>query len=288
MKRREEILSSARSVPSIPATALEAVRLLQDPEGDIAELIRAVEYDPDLTSNVLRLASSAYFGGSETTSSLTEAVGRLGVKRILQIIIVSAVTPLIEPPVKGYDLSAGELWKHSVAVAIGAEQLAAALDLRPPEYMFTAALLHDIGKIVLDMFVAADVDPILALADGEEVSFEVAEQRVLGADHTEAGAALLKNWSLPDTIVEVNRWHHCPERFSGDTLIVDLIHVADALCMMGAMGLGADGLRYRLSREVVSRLNLTTLAVETAVCGILSEMKELDGLFTNDMAGDYS
>jgi len=282
MSRREEILSSINTIPSMPFAALQAVGLLQDPEADMAEIVRIIEHDPGLTTNLLRLANSAYYGGAGTIDSLRQAIVRLGTKCILQMLVVSAAAPLITPAVKGYDLSPGELWRHSVAVAVGTERLAEALGLKPPDHAFTAGLLHDVGKLVLGTFVEVDAGPIMELAQREGISFEVAERRVLGIDHAETGAALLGKWELPETIVEVNRWHHNPDGFSGDPLVVDLVHVADALCLMLAIGAGSDGLQYRPSREVADRINLTTLASETAVCGILEGLNELSELFNND------
>lgn len=282
MSHREEILSSLESVPSMPAAALEAIGLLQDPDVDLVRLMQTIEYDPGLTSNLLRLANSAYYGGARTTSSLRDAVVRLGTKCILQMVVAGAASSVIRPAVAGYDLAPGELWRHSVAVAVGAEQLAFALGIKPPDHAFTSGLLHDIGKIALGTFMEVDATPIMVLAQAEQLSFEVAEQRVLGIDHAEAGAALLDAWELPEEIVMVNRWHHDPKNFPGDPLVADLVHVADALCLQGAIGAGGvDGLQYRPSPEVVERIGLTTLAAETAVCGIMQGLSELSGLFDN-------
>ena len=280
MSRREEILASIESVPSMPAAAIEAIALLQDPDVDVGKLMQTIEYDPGLTSNLLRLANSAYYGGARTISSLRDAIVRLGTKCILQMVVASAASPLIRPALSGYDLPPGELWRHSVAVAVGAEQVAAALGVQTPDQAFTSGLLHDVGKILLGTFMEVDAGPIINLARAEQISFEVAERRVLGIDHAEAGAALLEAWELPETIVRVNRWHHSPEGFAGDPLVVDLVHVADALCLQGAIGAGgADGLHYRPSHEVVERIGLTTLAAETAVCGIMQGLSDLGGLF---------
>ena len=108
----------------------------------------------------------------------------------------------------------------------------------------------------------------------------MAEKRILGIDHAEAGAALLKAWELPEMIAQANRWHHNPEGYEGDTTVVDLVHLADALCLQGAIGAGGvDGMQYRSSRTVVQRIGLTTLAAETAVCGIMQGLSDLGGLF---------
>jgi HD-like signal output (HDOD) protein len=267
-------------MPSLPIAAVDALRLLQDPDADIMKLLRPIEHDPWLTSNLLRAANSAYFGGRGTIGSVRDALVRLGTKRLHDIIIATTISPLIRRPVKGYDLPPGELWKHSVAVAVGTEQLALALRLKPTAHAFTSGLLHDIGKIVLGVFLDVDASTILELAYEEKLSFDMAEEAVLGVNHAEVGSVLLANWNLPHCIVEATRCHHRPELLDGDSIVAELVHVADALCMMAGIGIGKDGLNYRSSRKVVSGLNVTTLVAETAICGIVSGMNELRDLFT--------
>jgi len=282
MSHREDILLQARSVPSLPPAAVKVVQLLQDPDACIADITRAIEYDPGLTSNVLRMANSAYFVGTWSVGSLQQAAVRLGTKRIFQLVMASAVSPLAQPAVRGYGLSPGKLWEHSITVAVGAEQLAAALQIGTPDLVFTVGLLHDIGKVVIGTFAGVDAAPIVALARRDEISFEMAEQRELGIDHAEAGAVLLDNWMLPEEIVNVVRWHHQAEKFTGgDTLTLDLVHVADILSISGGIGAGIDGLQYRPSSEVTSRLNLTDHVAEMVLGQIISEMEELRALFEN-------
>ena len=123
----------------MPVAVMESITLLQNPHADIDELIHTIEHDPGLTANLLRLANSAYYGGTGKIDSLRQAIVWLGTKCILQMVIASAAAPLFRPAIKGYDLSPDDLWKHSVAVAVGTERLAEALGLKPPDFAFTAA-----------------------------------------------------------------------------------------------------------------------------------------------------
>jgi putative nucleotidyltransferase with HDIG domain len=280
MSRAQEIVSKVRSVKLIPPVAARVFQLLQDPDISMAELTGAIQHEPGLTTNLLRLANSSFFSWSRKIGSVQEAILRLGTDTVFQLVVTSLVAPVARRAVKGYGLPAGELWRHSVAVAIGTGELATALHLNPSDFMFTASLLHDIGKIVLGTFVDVDATPITALAFREKVPFQEAEKRVLGIDHAEVGAVLLESWNLPPEIILVVRWHHQPDRFSGATLAGDLVHAADALCMMGGIGTGIDGLNYRLSKQVVSRLHLTTQAAETAACQTLGRLEEMHDLFS--------
>jgi putative nucleotidyltransferase with HDIG domain len=260
MSRREEILAKSASDRYLPPSRLELLRILQDPDASAATLTRAIECDPTLTANVLRLANSAYFGFPRSVASVADAVWRLGTRNLRQLVLATTFSPMQKQAVKGYDLPAGDLLRHSVAVAVGAETLSRLLDVPACDHLFTAGILHDIGKIALGTFVELDAAPILELATREGLPFVEAEQRILGIDHAELGAFLADRWNLPDEVVEIVRWHHEPEKFSGRNPAGDLVHVADALCILGGIGIGTDGLRYRPSEEVCDRLGLTETA----------------------------
>ncbi|MCD6288719.1 MAG: HDOD domain-containing protein [Candidatus Hydrogenedentes bacterium] len=279
MNHRDEILTKVGTVQSLPAAALEAVELMDDPETSISEIAKIIEMDPSLTANVLRLANSAYFGLSGSVGSVRDAIVWLGTKQVTHAIMTSAAASWMHQAIKGYDLSAGELWKHSVAVAITSEQFVSALDIESPCDMFTAALLHDVGKIVLGTFVDVDAKPIMKLAFDEQVPFHVAEQRVLGIDHAEVGAVLLDYWNLPAPIVNVSRWHHEPSHASSNIPAVDIAHMADMLMLMCGVGTGSDGLNYCTSRDVVSRLQVDVGVMEKVACHTLTSLSELHDMF---------
>lgn len=278
MSRRDDILAKVRTIPALPTAATRMMVLLRDPDVDINEIIRTIEYDPGLTSNVLRLANSAYFGSPRTITSLREAIVRLGLNRIFQLVITSAILPVARKAVKGYDLPPGKLLEHSVAVAIGAEELARQLEHKVPTAAFTAGLLHDLGKVILGTFMEVDGTAIVAVAYQNRISFEIAEAQVLGIDHPETGAALLERWNLPTTLVEVVRWHHKPESFQGDTLLIDLVHIADHISLETGIGAGIDGLNYAPSPLVLSRLPFTPAVAETVACRMVSGIDELRDL----------
>jgi len=282
INKRDEIIKKLDSIQSIPATVSKIYKLLkQRDELDFKELVRMIEYDPALTTNILKYANSAYYGFKYKITSLHQALIRIGMDKIFDIVIAASIGPVLKQSVKGYDLPRGKLWEHSVGVAIGAEQLAKILKINAPGYLFTAGLLIDIGKIVLGSFVDVNAQPIVKLAFEKHIPFDVAERRVLGIDHTEVGAMLLKKWGIPDEIVEVERWHHQPDRFEGDKTVVDLVHAADTLTMIaGVGGYGTDGLNYRPSSEVSTRLGLTRTINEKVIAEIIGNIEKVYEMLT--------
>lgn len=285
MNRREAIIQAIAKAPSLPTQAVQVIRELQDPLCKLPELSRKIELDPGLTSMMLRLANSAYFGCQRSIVSVRDAVVRLGINNIFKLVISFAASGLTAKPIPGYELAANTLWEHSVAVAIGSERLAERLELPMPQHLFSAAMLHDIGKIVIGPFIAKDIDWILESVEREHLSFEQAEQQVLGIDHAEVGALLLESWSLPPCICEAVRGHHNPQVCGASTATADLIHIADILFTMAGVGVGRDGLNYHSHPEVIARIHLPSLVAESVLGSVLLELGQLKESFLSPVGG---
>ena len=280
MTEKDRILATVKSVPSLPSVVMKIRKYLNDPDVSFDELAQVIQYDPGLTANVLQLANSAYFGWAGTISSVKEAITRLGTNRIFQMVLCMSVAPLVSKPVKGYDMDAGSLWEHSIAVAVCAEQLAAAIKLEGAEEAFTAGLLHDMGKVVLGTFVEVDDEPIREIVRSDNLAFNEAERMVLGVDHAEVAAVLLENWHLPEEVVATARWHHEPSKADPEHgPMVDLIHVADILCLNVGWGTGSDGLQYRLDERANKRLGIGLGVAEEVVLKVISGMDDLKNLY---------
>jgi putative nucleotidyltransferase with HDIG domain len=286
MSRRQEILAQVTSVPSLPAVVVKLREYLDDPEVNFSSLARVIELDPGLTANVLQLANSAYFGWRGTISSVRDAISRLGTSRIFQMVLCMSVAPLVRRPVRGYGLTAEQLWDHSIASAICCEQVAFKLQLSCANQAFTTGLLHDLGKIVLGTFVEIDDEPIREIVELDQLAFDEAERMVLGIDHAEVGAHLLRAWNLPDDVVAAARWHHDPGH--NDTSyqdLVDLAHCADGICLNIGWGAGPEAMQYRLNDDCADRLGLKVKTVEDVAAQVMIGLEELRGMFTTMSEG---
>jgi putative nucleotidyltransferase with HDIG domain len=283
---RDEVFRRIPEIPALPSAAAQVLRLAQDPESGVGEIMEAIEFDPALTAEVLRLANTAYFAGPRQIATLRDAGVLLGTQRILQLVLASAVLPIAKQPLKGYDLPGGQLVRHAMAMAIGSELIARLLGKPAPNHTFTAGLLADIGKIALGSFLEVDVQPVLQLALDQSMSFERAEREVLGIDHAEVGAALLDAWKVPEEVIEVVRWHHEPDRFHGDRLVVDLVHVAAFLSAGCGIGAGLDGLNYQPNASTIERLGLNHDLLERATCEMLVSLGEIERHLPGLQEGD--
>jgi putative nucleotidyltransferase with HDIG domain len=247
------------TMPGLPVAASKVLQLLQQPRVDAVRIARAAESDPAWSAELLRTATSPVWSLNGAVDDVAELLGRTGFRRFTQLVAASAVGPLLRVALPGYGLAEGELWDHSLAVALATREILLERGLKPCEEAFTAALLHDVGKLVLGSALESE------RAEGAEpceLLVEDAEIRAVGMSHTEAGAILLEHWHLPYWMVAAVGSHHAPE---SAFLISELIHVADALCLSAGLGAGRDGLRIRVSADVSQRWNFSRRSIERIV-----------------------
>jgi putative nucleotidyltransferase with HDIG domain len=251
----KKIISTIRSFPSMPATGAKMLKMLQDPETSIDAIEDVLRHDPGLTGNVLKLANSAYFGIPSKVSSVRQAVLLLGLRKLIQLVVASCVSAVMDKPVPGYNLPPGDLWRHSIAVSIAAEALVKAKKNIDAEDIFTPALLHDIGKLILGHFVKDELEDIEKIANNG-VPYVVAENMVLGTDHAEVGAQVLTQWCFPRDVIEAVRWHHDPDFPEQAKVPVDIVYLSNLLCQINGKGGEDDGAVYDLSPTVIERLGI--------------------------------
>ena len=272
-------MAQVRSFPGMPATAARLMSLLQNPDASEAQIEDVLKYDPGLTANILKLTNSAYFGLPSRVSSVRQAIMLLGWKRLLQLVMTMCMSALMKKPLPGYGLARGELWRHSVAVSVAADVLVKSLSISDADEVFTAALLHDIGKLVLSEYVQEDMGNIEQLV-GKGISFEVAEFLVLGTNHAHVGARILQNWSLPKELVNAVSWHHDPDQCDHYCQLSDVVHVANILGWMIGYGQGRNGQPVEPAFEVIERLGIRDGQMGKLAEETLQEVTRLSEILT--------
>ena len=209
----QEIINKVKNLPPISQAALRLVNLLEQASISNDEIVTVIKCDNVLTAKLLRACNSPYFGLDEPVSSVDQAVLMLGHQQILHIVLTLAFGSAMVVPLPGCAVEANELWRHSLLTATAAEIVAAeayTMNVDTP-VAFTVGLLHDIGKLAMSQAITPEIQQeIRQLIEQKGCSRAEAEKQVLGADHGEIGACLLKSWNLPDDIIEAVANHHNP------------------------------------------------------------------------------
>jgi len=252
---RAEIARSIEQLPALPPSASRLLSVFANEDWHIDEVVSVIALDPLLTGRALGLANSAAYGVAGGVSTVHQAVVRLGIGPITSIAVAVAVNSLMKDSLRAYNAPAGLLWRHSVAAMVAADAIGAVFSWTPIAGSGTAALLHDIGKLLL----ARKLTPVAAQFIEREAaaacgSTARAEDDLVGTSHAEIGARIAESWNLPRLIVQGIRHHHSLHLASSEQelAVCRAVAIADAVARRVAPGLGEVEERWPLVREAAA------------------------------------
>jgi putative nucleotidyltransferase with HDIG domain len=255
MKINKRILKSIQTLPPFPATIRKVMSLAGDPDSSLTELVAVVRFDQAITANILRICNSAYFGLGRPVDNVNDAIMHMGKKNVLRAVMTAGLSRYFRTQ-KGYDVKGGDLWEHAVAVALMSQICAARLSRPDDPRLFTAGVLHDIGKMVLGEFVHESWPKIQELVENKKYSFLEAEEEVIGVNHAELGGEIALIWKFPDEILKAIAFHHRPDLLADNDAVPWIVYLSNQVCHLMGIGVGTDALAYRSVGDVAGRFQL--------------------------------
>lgn len=201
--------------------------------GDVVELISS---DQALTTEVLRVANGAFYGGLSKVRSVRDAVVRLGAPEIVRLAVMSSEKAAYQARTPQLREMIPPLWQHAVAAAMGARWLAKKLGFSDLENeAFIGGLLHDVGSLMLVRI----IDDLISAGELEVTLPPEVLVEIIDTGHTRHGYDLARHWNLPDVYCDVVRDHHREDLGEAGTLI-NLVALADKACVQLGIGLDKD------------------------------------------------
>lgn len=240
----------------IPQVALKVLRMIDDQQQAVQKIADEIRKDQVISARTLQLANSAMFAKSRPIESLDHALVYLGTDQVVKLVISAAVQSYFEQSSSGYSLCKGGLYHHALGCALVAEALAAKTGKVEPRKAYTAGLLHDIGKVVLDQYVAPAYPLFYRKAMEKDQNLLGTERRLLGIDHAEAGRLLAKQWSLPESLAHAIRYHHNPDKESPNKPLAVIVYVADLLLSRFQVGFELERMDTRRLGAYLESLEL--------------------------------
>jgi len=236
LKKIESQLALCPSLPSLNSINKALQELLAMDQRYSAQISEVIRRDPSLTSRLLRLVNSVYYGLSTPVSSVEEAVFYLGMRQIRQLTMVTPIIEDFQRLTQQCPFPWREFWQHSIGTAILTREVVTAFSALTDESEYVAGLVHDVGKIVMawsfpDHFTEIHRQACEGVRDLSEI-----ENEVLGIEHSELGALYLERHRLPELMVQAARFHHCPERASHHSAIIAAVQIADLLLRSEQIG----------------------------------------------------
>jgi HD-like signal output (HDOD) protein len=256
-KSLHELIATTSELRSLPSTTLQLTALLDDDTVDAASVLAIIGKDPSLTSNLLKLANSAFYGLRRQVGTTREALIMLGNQTVVNLAFAASMGDVLRGPLAAYRLGRNEMWHHALGCALASASLIA-LDkggMESRERAFTCGLVHDIGKLIMNRPLQKEL--VQLPVEGTFNSLMAAEKQVLGFDHSEAGAALGESWNFPTYLVNVIRFHHRPDDAPDDPELTRAVTAANLLvCQVGFAG-GTGPLPEAAFGEEMSKLGYT-------------------------------
>ncbi|RFA31266.1 hypothetical protein CAI21_01095 [Alkalilimnicola ehrlichii] len=280
----EALVANAGGLVSLPRTYHRVSEMLDDPRFTAAEIGRVINHDPALTARVLKVVNSAPYRQPKKVENIATAIAVLGTRSLHDVLLATSVASVFSD-INSQLVDVQDFWHHSIYCGILARLIGKRLGIANEGRLFTAGLLHDLGKLVIYRQQPLAASKILREVNLSRRPAYQVEQEILGFDHAAVGAALLKSWDLPEVYTEVVAHHHTPNLCADYCTEANIVHVANALSKLVEPGYKrwppADS-RLDLHPSVAEHVKLA--AEEIAELQLEADVQSID-IFSNLFSG---
>ncbi len=272
---KKKILRALKELPPMPQVVSKVSEIMANPKMGFKDIAKVLETDQAIAALLLKTSNSPYYGMSGKVGTIHQAIVLLGYETLEEVLTVVVSSALLGKRLKGYGIDSGALWQHSLAVALGSKIIAGLVNPSLENEAFSAGLIHDSGKLVLDRFLAEKKAGFKNVSQMEPGAIIHLEKQFLGFDHAELAFKLCGKWNIPQNQSIAIRFHHNPSDSQGSQLAY-ILHAADLIAFMDDLGI--DGVLNQMEDGVMEYLGIELEKVEK----IHGEVKEsLEKLMQN-------
>ena len=263
-------------LPEIPSIVFELNEVIANPLSTADQMAQVINKSPSLTAQLLRIVNSSFYGLPARVERVSLAVTLIGTRELSALAMGISIMSLFRK-IPSRLLNMQLFLQHSLACGIVSRLLAANKTMRQTEQMFTAGLLHDLGRLVTFIYFPNEILACMGQAAQDHVTLATAEKRLFGCHHGQIGMHMLHQWRLPVSLENNVCFHHEPTE-APDPTSAALIHVADLL--VNALGIGSSGERCvpPLDSQAWEASGLSADCFETVVQQTLHQFRTLDFL----------
>ena len=228
MKSPEEIVENCASLVSLPEVYLQVKKVIDEPESTMTDLSAAISIDPGMTTIVLKLVNSAFYGMPRKVETISRAVGILGMQPLHDLVLAVSVTKTFSG-LSQQVMNMSIFWANSFFSGLAARELARKCFLVDSERMFVEGLLRDIGHLLIYQYIPEQAEQVMKSSAKTGESIHLVEQKLMGFDYTQVGKALVDAWKLPKNLGEAIRHQHHPNATPDYQFEAALLNISGAL-----------------------------------------------------------
>ncbi len=278
----DKALSSIGDVATLPEVTIKIIQIVEDPKSTARDLHEVIKNDPALSVKVLKVVNSAFYGLPGQVASVDRAIILLGLSAVKNIAIAASIARLFKGRRVSEHFSAADLWRHSVAVAVAAQDVAKASP-HPvmPDEIFVAGIIHDIGTMVQRQAFPDDFSEAVNRCVASGTEFMQCERDVMGADHQAFGVGLTTKWKFPRHLRAAVGFHHNPESLSVELRnLATLIQMADILCCQEKLGFYLTAQNDIMTDEMFDQLSVTPGQIEEIRGELAEKVADAEGVLS--------
>jgi putative nucleotidyltransferase with HDIG domain len=282
---REELgrlLAGAEAIPACPAVLGKVAELCRDPASSARDLGNVIATDEALTSRLIKIVNSAYYGLRGTIATVTQAVVVLGYQEIRNMVYAVRAEDLFQEGdlCEGLDLVA--LWDHCLQVAVLARDFCYRLHYPVPEEVFVAGVIHDIGQVILNRLMGAEYREFVEVTHAAGRDLAAAEEERYGVSHAEVGRLLAEKWNFPESLqTAVARHHRAPDLAPDNPGVDSFVLAANRVTLVRSRGQDADAALEEVPEAVRTALKLDPVRLEQALAAAAEEYARIRGIFVS-------
>ncbi|MBN1567233.1 MAG: HDOD domain-containing protein [Acidobacteria bacterium] len=259
-----ELERTIAQIKPIPQVVLTIMRMIHSKDYNSKDIAKEVQKDQVLSARVINICNSTFVSPRQEIRSVNQALVMLGERFIAQIILSLYLSNFLNGYNQGYSMAMGGLYHHSISAAVVGERIARLTNKTDPDIAYLAGLTHDIGKVVLDQYVAPALPHFYRMIYQDGMDLLTAEKSILGITHTEVGGRLAELWALPPYLLDTIAYHSRPENARCDKILTYTIYLANLLnvrfCVGSALeSIGVEDLSACLSHLGINMTRLNRL-----------------------------
>ncbi|HMK44262.1 MAG TPA: HDOD domain-containing protein [Dissulfurispiraceae bacterium] len=248
-------------LPTLPSVAERILGMVDDDSASVESVVDTIKQDPAIAAKVLSFANAAFYGGGNPVLSVRDAVMKIGFKNIRSIALGISLMTIFSDSKDNHASAYLRIFRHSLAVAFIANQVACKSSRDLCDKAFVGGLLHDIGQLVINKYFNEEFARIMDELP-RAASLVDAERTVLGITHSDIGLWIADKWNLPKVLLDVIEFHHAPAEARDNKPMVALVHIANAIAGWKGFGMLESGLANPFDNSALAVLGLSEQDLE--------------------------